>query len=100
MVTYQVMRKCESEPGKKMLDGGYDVNKRVYICSVCPRILDPFYIVTYYIFWVKSSWIYSRNPILIRLLTLFRRRKTGSGWDRIKTSDSDRHLGNTDLQHY
>ena len=30
-----------------------------YIDTVCPRSSDPFYIVTYYINWVPTSWIYS-----------------------------------------
>ena len=29
--------------------------------TVCPGSSDPFYIVTYYIKWVTTSWIYSRN---------------------------------------
>ena len=28
-------------------------------CTVYPRSLDQFYIVSYYIEWVKTSWIYS-----------------------------------------
>ena len=27
-------------------------------CTVCPGSSDPFYIVTYYIKWVTTSWIY------------------------------------------
>ena len=27
--------------------------------TVCPRSSDPFYIVTYYIKWVTTSWTYS-----------------------------------------
>ena len=27
--------------------------------TVCPRILDPFYIVTYFIKWTKTFWTYS-----------------------------------------
>ena len=29
--------------------------------TVCPRSLDPLYIVTYYIKWVKTSWTYRNN---------------------------------------
>ena len=29
------------------------------IYTVCSKSLDPFYIVTYYIKWVKTSWTYS-----------------------------------------
>ena len=28
-------------------------------CTVCPRSSDPFYVVTYYIKWVTTSWTYS-----------------------------------------
>ena len=37
----------------------------LFIClstiTICPRGSDPFYIVTYYIEWVKTSWTYSTN---------------------------------------
>ena len=29
--------------------------------TVCPRNLIPFYKVTYYINWVKTSWTYSKK---------------------------------------
>ena len=32
--------------------------------TVCARRLNPFYIVTYYIIWVKTSWTYSRKPFV------------------------------------
>ena len=31
---------------------------------VCPRINDPFYIVTYYIKWVTTSWTHSINHVV------------------------------------
>ena len=32
----------------------------IYVpCTVCPRSSDPFYVVTYYIKWVTTSWTYS-----------------------------------------
>ena len=42
--------------------------------AVCPRSLVPFYIVTYYIKWLKTSWTYcSTNctsvQVLVRVLT-------------------------------
>ena len=38
----------------------------IYFCSiltntVCPRSSDPFYIVSYYIKWVTTSWTYSKR---------------------------------------
>ena len=27
-----------------------------YVCTVCPRSNDPFYIVSYYIRWLTTSW--------------------------------------------
>ena len=30
-----------------------------YTYTVCPRSLDPFYIVTYYVKWDETSWTYS-----------------------------------------
>ena len=29
------------------------------LCTVCPRSSDPFYVVTYYIEWVTTSWTHS-----------------------------------------
>ena len=34
------------------------------IGTVCPRSSDPFYVVTYYIKWVTTSWIYSTMVLL------------------------------------
>ena len=35
-------------------------NYHVFLCMyLCPRSLDPFCIVSYFIKWVKPSWIYS-----------------------------------------
>ena len=31
--------------------------------TVCPRTLDPIYLVTYKIIWEETSWIYSINAI-------------------------------------
>ena len=30
----------------------------MHVCTVCPESSDPFYIVTYYIKWVTTSWTY------------------------------------------
>ena len=30
-------------------------------CTVCPGSSDPFYLVSYYIKWVTTSWTYSMN---------------------------------------
>ena len=32
-------------------------------CTVCPGNSDPFYIVTYYIKWVTTSWTYSTTQL-------------------------------------
>ena len=37
----------------------------MFIYTVCPRSSDPFYIVTYHIKWVTTSWIYSTTFISI-----------------------------------
>ena len=29
--------------------------------TVCPRSSAPFYVITYYIKWVTTSWTYSNN---------------------------------------
>ena len=34
-------------------------NAIVLICTICPGSSDPFYIVTYYIKWVTTSWTHS-----------------------------------------
>ena len=48
----------------------FKITKSIYIClsprkiyysTVCPRRLDPFNIITYYLSWVKSSWTYSNS---------------------------------------
>ena len=31
----------------------------LYATTVCPRRSDPFYVVTYYIKWVTTSWTYT-----------------------------------------
>ena len=31
------------------------------IITICPRSSDPFYIVSYYIKWVTTSWTHSMN---------------------------------------
>ena len=31
---------------------------------MCPRSLDPFYIVAYYIKWAKTYWTYSISTVL------------------------------------
>ena len=41
-----------------MLTVGVDINM---VHTVCPRSSDPFCIVNYYMKWVTTSWIYSRN---------------------------------------
>ena len=45
-------RESVSEPGKKILIRNSD-------STVCLRSLEPFYIVTYYMNWAKTSWTYS-----------------------------------------
>ena len=32
---------------------------KVLVITICPRSSGPFYIVTYYIKWVNTSWTYS-----------------------------------------
>ena len=40
--------------------------------TVCPRSSDPFYIVTYYVKWVTTSWTYSnRSSFLSHFFFLF-----------------------------
>ena len=43
------------------------------VFTVCPRSLDPCYIVSYYIKWVKTSWTYSKYfcCIVIKYVLLF-----------------------------
>ena len=33
-----------------------------HLCTICPGSSDPFYIVTYYIKWVTTSWTHSIKP--------------------------------------
>ena len=39
----------------------YETELSTLCCTVCPRSLEPFYIVTYYMNWVKTSWTYSMS---------------------------------------
>ena len=36
-----------------------DIEYKSAHCTVCPGSSDPFYVVTYYIKWVTTSWTYS-----------------------------------------
>ena len=36
-------------------------NKETDKHTICPRSSDPFYIVTYYMKWVTTSWTHSTN---------------------------------------
>ena len=38
---------------------------RFYYCTVCPRSNYQFYIVSYYINWVSTSWTYSTFPLSV-----------------------------------
>ena len=48
---------------KRDFESGYSNNDDTdsYYITVCPRSSDPFYIVTYYIKWVTTSWTHSRS---------------------------------------
>ena len=37
--------------------------------TVCPRSIDPFFIASNYINWVKTSWTYSKSDLAV-----------GGGW--------------------
>ena len=37
----------------------YAICRFVLNSAICPRSLDPFYIVSFYIKWVKTSWTYT-----------------------------------------
>ena len=43
-----------------------------YVITVCPRSSDPFYIVTYYIKWVTTSWTHSLDKQRRKILTVVR----------------------------
>ena len=45
---------------------------------MCPRSSDPFYIVSYYIKWVTTSWTYSREDEIYPFLKLFSSHTTSS----------------------
>ena len=47
---------------EKILESGQFVNEthRDYTtCTICPGSSDPFYIVSYYLRWVTTSWTHS-----------------------------------------
>ena len=37
----------------------------IYACNMCPRSSDPFYIVTYYMKWVTTSWTNSTDTATV-----------------------------------
>ena len=42
------------------------------LVTICPRSLDPFDIVSYYIYWVKTSWtLQYSDPLHKKMDTLF-----------------------------
>ena len=45
--------------GRRVGTAGYTYSGNLYTCTVCPRNLDPFYAVSYYLFKLslfKTSW--------------------------------------------
>ena len=38
-----------------------DTNNEYIFHTMCPRSSDPFYIVTYYIIWVTTSWTHGKS---------------------------------------
>ena len=57
-------------------------------CTVCPRSLDPIYIVNYYIKWATTSWTYNNFNVLqeynVHSTVIFRQRCFQSQWDVTK----------------
>ena len=41
------------------VDAATNVSRPSDYCTVCPRTSCPFYVVTYYIKWVTTSWTHS-----------------------------------------
>ena len=39
----------------------WKLNWQITSFTVCPRSIDPFYIASYYLKWVKTSWTYRRT---------------------------------------
>ena len=53
-----------SWPSDKLISG---LTIYTYIHTVCPTSSDPFYIVSYYIRWVTTSWTYSTSTCMSNL---------------------------------
>jgi len=48
-----------ADPGSRFTQSGSERQEKPLVNTVCPKSIEPFYIVTYYIIWVKTSWTYS-----------------------------------------
>ena len=59
---------------------GCTIQFRTFPDTVCPRSSDPFYIVSYYIKWVTTSWHTVSHVLLIWLLGRERENKEGRSW--------------------
>ena len=84
-VTFQELLEEIDEDGSGEIEFGEFCQVRPNLCRVvidysyntgCPRSSDPFYIVTYYIIWVTTSWtdgmmsIISINSFILVLITV------------------------------
>ena len=48
----------------------YLLQAEPYLHTVCPGSIDPFYIVTYYIKWVTTSWTYCKYDDVVYYVTV------------------------------
>ena len=54
----------DGEVSDQTVHWGIRPSVRFQVDTICPRSLDPFYVETYYISLVKTSWTYSITGII------------------------------------
>ena len=69
----EISRVCSIANHKLFVQNGSETIAWVFMCllfTVCPSSSDPFYIVSYYIKWVTTSWTHSISLCHLKICSL------------------------------